>query len=218
MKVNLELKHYLEKNILPEYLNFDGGHDKRHIEAVLKRSINYYKELKDQYELNINMIYVVACYHDIGMKISRENHAQHSQEILLSDESLKQWFAKEQIIVMSEAVCDHSTSSGRVPRSIYGKIVSDADKDIDVVIGLLRGWEYSLKNFPNLSNDERINEIHKEIVRRFGDESIGGKNLVKFYIKCKENTKFLQKMKQYAFNFDIFKNDFVTILKSKNMI
>ena len=210
--INNELKNYIETKILPEYSNFDGGHDQRHIKAVIERSLKLYDALKHNYDLNESMIYVVACYHDIGMKISRENHAKNSYDILISDTNLKKWFNDDQIITMAEAVEDHSTSSQNEPRSIYGKIVCDADKDIDIKIGLLRGWEFSLKNFPDLTFDERVSEIQKEIIRRFGNEKIGGKNLVKFYFETKENLNFLNKMKQYASDINLLKEDYKMIL------
>ena len=217
MNINNEIKEYIEHNILPEYSNFDGGHDIRHINAVVERSFGYYNCLKDKYDLNQDMIYVVACYHDIGMKISRDNHATHSAELLMQDKNLQKWFSFAEIETMANAVEDHSTSSKNPPRSIYGQIVCDADKDIDAKICIIRAWEFSLKTYPNYTFKQRVEEIHKEIVRRFGDEKIGGKNLVKFYIQNAQNTKFLCDMRAYANDIELLKNDYISF-KNQNKI
>ena len=159
------------------------------------------------------MVYVIASYHDIGMKISRENHPYYSSEILKKDEELKKWFNSSQIETMAEAVADHSTSSGGTPRSIYGKIVSDSDKDTDINVGLMRAWNYSLNHFPNLTYEERIDDLHKVIVTRFGDSSIGGKSLVKFYISSARNKKFVDEMLLYANNKDELKKKMDCLIK-----
>ncbi|KAK8891834.1 hypothetical protein M9Y10_029056 [Tritrichomonas musculus] len=200
MSVNSEIKQYVVENILPVYSTFDEGHNEKHILEVTQRSFDLYNDIKNEYDLDINMIYIIASYHDIGMKISRENHPFYSSEILTKDENLKKWFNSNQIRTMAEAVADHSTSSGHVPRSIYGKIVSDADKDTNIDVGLLRAWNYSLNHFPNFSYEERIEDLHKVIVQRFGDSSTGGQSLVKFYISSSRNKKFVEEMLLYAHN------------------
>ena len=216
MTINNELKQYITQNILPVYSTFDDAHNEKHILEVTQRSLDLYYDLKDEYNLDINMVYVIASYHDIGMKIERKNHPFHSSEILKKDENLKKWFNSSQIEIMAEAVADHSTSSGHVPRSIYGKIVSDSDKDTDINVGLMRGWDYSLKHFPDLNYEERIDNLHKVIVTRFGDSSIGGKSLVKFYISSERNKKFVEEMLFYAKNKDALKTKMDSLLKNKS--
>jgi len=215
MKINKELKKYIEENIIKEYENFDKGHDVYHVKAVIKRSLEYYKELQQETKLNINMVYTIAAYHDYGIKLQREGHAQHSKNLLLKDDKLKTWFDQNEILTMAEACNDHSTSNNKTPTTIYGKIVSDADKDTNVNIGLMRGWEFSLKYRPNLSFEERINEVHNEVVKRFGDSDIGGKALVKFYISNARNKKFMDKMIYFAYNKDAFVKKMKAMLKQK---
>lgn len=214
MKVNEKLREYIENNIIPEYHNFDDGHNENHARAVIERSLEYFDELEDR-NIDINMVYAVAAYHDVGIKIKREGHPKYSKEIVLQDKILENWFNKKQILTIAEACEDHSTSTGHIPRSIYGKIVSDADKDTDIDIGLMRGWNFSLKFFPDLSFEERIDEVHSEIVKRFGDETIGGKGLVKFYISGKRNITFMKEMIKYAFDKNAYREKMLVLLEQE---
>ena len=201
--INTNLKKYIEKNILPCYDTFDHGHDSRHINAVIERALEFAKEL-DNPKINMNIVYTSAAYHDIGMIVARKGHAKHSHDYVLSDKGLKDFFNNEEITLIAEACEDHSTSTGRTPRSIYGKIVSDADKDNDMDISLMRAWDYSIHNFPNLTEEEHINDIHKEIVKRFGE---GGS--VKFYLPAEKIQSFLKQMRHYAEN----KEDFADAMR-----
>lgn len=197
IKISKEVEGYVECNILPVYRNFDKAHNENHIKDVQSRSLKILEGLKRN-DINVEMVYVIASYHDIGCKISRKGHHIYSGQILREDEKLKEWFSDEQIEIMAQACEDHSTSSGHAPRSIYGQIVSDADKDLDLKIFLLRGWHYSLHYKPELTYEEHITDLHNEIIKRFGDESEGGKNLAKFYIKTKENIEFVKLVKAYV--------------------
>lgn len=82
--INKKLKDYIEMNILPEYKQNDKGHDINHIKYVLKRSIKFSKNEKN---INENIVYTVACYHDIGHKIDPKNHEKISAQILENDKT-----------------------------------------------------------------------------------------------------------------------------------
>ena len=196
-KIDLEIQNYIEKNILPQYSNFDKAHNEKHIKAVQERSLKILEYLKRK-DININMVYVIASYHDIGCKVSRKGHPIYSGEILRNDENLKKWFNEKQIEIMAQACEDHSTSSGHNPRSIYGEIVADADKDLNMDLFLIRGWQYSLHYSPNMTYEEHLTDLHNEIIKRFGTQNEGGENLAKFYIKTDENQKFLKAVKEYV--------------------
>ena len=95
------------------------------------------------------MAYVIAAYHDLGLKFDREKHHIHSGEILMADKALKQWFTDEELIIMRDAVEDHRASGKNPPRSIYGAIVAEADRQIDPVTVIHRTMAYSHKLFPD---------------------------------------------------------------------
>ena len=77
---NSELKKYIEKNIFPKYDKF-YSHGMIHINNV----INNMTMLAEYYDLDTNMAYVIASYHDSGLGIDRENHEYGSGKILAND-------------------------------------------------------------------------------------------------------------------------------------
>ena len=52
--------------------------------------------------------------------------------MLLKDDMLKQFFTEEEIKIMADAVYDHRASMEEEPRIIYGKIISSADRNVDI--------------------------------------------------------------------------------------
>ena len=164
-RVCATLREYVEREIIPRYDGFDAGHRRDHVETVINQSM----ELAQYYDVDINMVYAIAAYHDTGLVDSRERHHIVSGEIVMADESLRQWFSKEQIKVMAEAVEDHRASNSNVPRSLYGKIVAEADRLIDGVTIVRRTIQYGLAHYPQLDKKghydrfvEHMNEKYAE--------------------------------------------------------
>ena len=143
--MNISLKQYIEQTILPQYDAFDGGHRRDHAQMVIDESL----KLAREHGADEQMAYVIAAYHDLGLRIDRERHHIHSGEILIKDEHLRQWFKDAQIGIMRDAVEDHRASSKNPPRTIYGAIVAEADRQIDPTLVIHRTMAYSAKLFPN---------------------------------------------------------------------
>ena len=126
-RVDLDLMEFVEQQILPRYNAFGKSHGIGHVQRVIKNAL----ALVPATGADSNMVYVSAAYHDLGMEGPRAVHHITSGKILTADARLKKWFSPEQIRIMKEAVEDHRASSSRVPRSIYGKIVAEADRELD---------------------------------------------------------------------------------------
>ena len=141
----LALDIYIQQVILPQYDAFDGGHRRDHAETVISESL----KLARANNADEAMAYVIAAYHDLGLKFDREKHHIHSGAILMSDETLRQYFTDEQLHIMRDAVEDHRASASRPPRSIYGSIVAEADRQIDPLTVIHRTMAYSRKLFPD---------------------------------------------------------------------
>jgi len=142
---DLLLDVYIQQDILPQYDAFDGGHKRDHAETVIRESL----KLARAYDADETMAYVIAAYHDLGLKFDREKHHIHSGEILMSDENLRKWFTEEQLLTMRDAVEDHRASGKNPPRTIYGAIVAEADRQIDPLTVVHRTMAYSQKLYPN---------------------------------------------------------------------
>lgn len=146
--INEELVEYIENEILPLYDRNEEGHGRKHIKTVIRRSI----ELSKKYDVNLDMIYAIASYHDIGHYIDRKKHEIISAEIFMKDEKVKKWFSEEQRNIIKEAIEDHRASSNHKPRSIYGMIISTADRTIiNIDDTIKRAYSYGIKNYPGLS-------------------------------------------------------------------
>lgn len=148
---SLDLMEFVETQILPKYAAFDKAHNLEHVTRVIRRSL----ELAARTGADTNMVYTIAAYHDIGMSGPRAVHHITGGKILAQDARLKRWFSAEQIKLMKEAIEDHRASASRAPRSIYGKIVAEADRDIVPEQVFRRTVQYGLSNYPELDREHQ---------------------------------------------------------------
>ena len=147
---NLEIMNFVEQQILPRYNAFGKSHGLSHVQRVIKNSL----ALAAVTGADVNMVYVIAAYHDLGMEGPRAIHHITSGKILTADARLKKWFSAEQIKIMKEAVEDHRASSSRAPRSIYGKIVAEADRDLDPNVVFSRAILFGIENYPEMNEEQ----------------------------------------------------------------
>ncbi len=168
MDVNQELKLYIEKNIFPKYKKF-YSHGLLHIHNVIKNMMI----LADYYNLDRNMAYAIASFHDVGLSVSRANHEFESGKILYEDKKLQSIFTDDQMTIMKEAVEDHRGSKKERPRSIYGECVSDSDRDFNIELLAKRQLATSLKNYPSLTSfDEHFERCYQYICRRINSKGV----------------------------------------------
>lgn len=149
-EIDNELRAYIEQEIIPRYDNFDAAHRRDHVITVIEQSLM----LGRHYDVDMNMVYVIAAYHDTGLVQGRELHHVYSRDVVMSDATLRRWFSDEQIAIMGDAVMDHRASSKSEPRTIYGRIVAEADRLIDSEIIIRRTIQFTLTHHPSLSRDE----------------------------------------------------------------
>lgn len=162
MAINSDLKNYITTNIFPKYDKF-YSHGMIHVNNVIKNVLM----LAEYYHLDENMAYTVASYHDIGLNIGRENHEYESGKLLANDSELKRFSTPEQIQIMKEAVEDHRGSRKEPPRNIYGRILSDSDRDFDVKILAKRQLATSIKLYPDIKTfDEQFARCYAYILNR----------------------------------------------------
>ena len=147
---SLDLVEFIETKILPQYSQFDKAHNMEHVTRVIRRSL----ELARHTGADIDMVYAIAAYHDLGMSGPRAVHHITGGKILASDARLRRWFSEEQMKLMREAIEDHRASASRAPRSIYGKIVAEADRDIEPEVVLRRTVQYGLANYPEMDKEQ----------------------------------------------------------------
>ena len=201
-QVNLEIMEFVEQQILPRYIAFGESHGLRHVTRVIKNSL----KLVQVTGADIDMVYVIAAYHDLGMEGPRAIHHLTSGKILAADARLKRWFNADQIKVMKEAVEDHRASSSRQPRSIYGKIVAEADRDIDVHEIFLRAVQYGRENSPEKSQEEQWLRFAAHM-----DEKYSNNGYIKLWIPNSPNEKALKELRSIIEDKALLKRYFLKI-------
>lgn len=147
--VDKSLKNYIETNILPLYDGFDAAHQRNHVDMVIEQSLAIAADLN----VDTDMVYAIAAYHDTGLAADRKTHHLVSGKIVREDMRLRSWFSEDEIETMAQACEDHRASSDHEPRSIYGKIVAEADRFIDSDTIILRTVQYGLANYPELDKE-----------------------------------------------------------------
>ena len=185
-QVQLDLMEFIEKNILPRYNHFDKAHNLTHAIRVIKRSL----QLAAKIGANIDMAYVIAAYHDLGLEGPRAIHHMTSGKILTADARLKKWFSTEQIKIMKEAVEDHRASNSHAPRSIYGKIVAEADRDLEPQIVFRRTVEYGLDHYPQKSKEEHWQRFIEHMTNKYSNSGY-----IKLWIAGSSNEKSLKEIR-----------------------
>ncbi len=143
------LRTYVEAQILPRYDSFDAAHRRDHAEMVIRQSL----EIAAGRDVREDMVYVVAAYHDTGLAEDRKTHHLISGRIVRTDSRLREWFTEQEIEVMACAVEDHRASSDHAPRSIYGRIVAEADRFIDPDTIIRRTVQYGLDHYLELDRE-----------------------------------------------------------------
>lgn len=162
--INPALKAYIEEKIIPIYLQFDPSHSPEHVCQVIQNSF----EIASDLHVNLDIVYTVAAYHDIGMCDGRKNHEAKSKAIVLADPYLPQFFTGSQIQLIGDAVEDHRASLATEPRSIYGKIIAEADRDLDFQRILSRTLSYAL-HVKGIKDAEQLKqEAYQYIANKYG--------------------------------------------------
>lgn len=208
-QVSLEIMEFVERQILPRYNAFGESHGLRHVTRVIKNSLR----LADVTGADIDMVYIIAAYHDLGMEGPRAIHHLTSGKILMADARLKKWFNADQLKVMKEAVEDHRASSSRQPRSIYGKIVAEADRDIDVHEIFLRAIQYGKENDPDKTVEE-----HWERFAQHMDEKYSNNGYIKLWIPNSPNEKALKELRNIIEDKKLLRKAFDDIWKEMSKI
>lgn len=186
-RVDLDLMEFVEQQILPRYNAFGRSHGLGHVQRVIKNAL----ELIPATGADSNMVYVAAAYHDLGMEGPRAIHHITSGKILIADARLKKWFSPDQITIMKEAVEDHRASSSRVPRSIYGKIVAEADRELDPEVVFARTVMFGLENYPEKNEEEQWQRFYEHIKEKYGRSGY-----IRLWIPNSPNAKKLEYIRE----------------------
>ena len=168
--INTELQEYVEREILPRYDQHDAAHRRDHVETVIVQSLAIVRQLNQQgANLSEDMAYAIAAYHDTGLCEGREHHHEVSARIIRADQELHRWFSDEQISLIADAAEDHRASSKQAPRTIYGRIVAEADRVIVPETIIQRTIQYGLEHYPNLNREGHYERTVEHLREKYGE-------------------------------------------------
>lgn len=209
MNISIKLCEHIRERIIPQYVNFDKAHRIDHVEKVIEESM----KLALHYEVNSAMVYTIAAYHDLGLCEGREFHHIVSGKILFADETLWQWFTDDQMLQMKEAIEDHRASNKQAPRSIYGKIVAEADRIIDPEITLRCTVQYGLSHYPEMDKEHQYERFRKHLADKYAE---GG--YLKLWIPQSDNAGRLAELRQLITNEERIRRVFDQLYEEESIL
>ena len=197
------IREFVEREIVPRYDNFDAGHDRNHVQTVISQALS----LAEYYpEVDRCMLLIAAAYHDLGLINGREHHHTDSAQIIREDSRLQQWFSEEEINTIADAAEDHRASSDHEPRTIYGRIVAEADRIIDSETIVRRALQYGMKHEPGLDREGQYRRLMDHMREKY---DYGG--YLKLWIHQGENARRLEEFRQTLADKKAFRQLFDTI-------
>lgn len=185
--VSQEIIDYVEREVIPRYASFDKAHREGHVRMVIEQSLQLAEKMPT---VNVNMVYVTAAFHDLGLVNGRENHHKDSRKILESDEFVKAYFSPEEIQTMGEAVEDHRASNTCRPRNQYGLIVAEADRHIMPETIIRRCVQYGLANYPELDRAGHLQRTIDHLTKKYGPQGY-----LKVWIPWSDNARNLETLR-----------------------
>ena len=144
-----DLEKYIYDEIVPLYAAFDKAHREDHVLSVIERAL----EMGKNYDIDKDMLLTAAAFHDLGLSVDRKTHHLESGRIIRADRRLREWFSPEQIETIAQAAEDHRASAKSLPRSIYGRLVAEADRMIEPRTIIRRTIQFGLSNYPELDKE-----------------------------------------------------------------
>ena len=157
-----DLHSYVEAEILPRYDAFDKAHRRPHAERVIRDAL----ALAAFYPVDREMVYAAAAFHDTGLCEDRATHHLVSGRIIREDSRLPRWFSPEQIETIAQATEDHRASLDHDPRSIYGRIIAEADRQIEPETIVQRTVQFGFAHYPELGREEHwqrtLDHLHEK--------------------------------------------------------
>lgn len=178
------LEKYIYEDIVPRYAGFDSAHREDHVLTVINQAKRLLDSREEWLERQItdsedtsqewaqpvewNILLAAAACHDLGLVNGRERHHLDSGRIIRNDSRLKEWFSDDEIETIAQAAEDHRASGKSEPRSIYGKLVAEADRVINGETIIVRTVQFGLNNYPCLDEDGHMERAVSHLREKYG--------------------------------------------------
>lgn len=203
-----EIREFVEREIVPRYDSFDAGHGRDHVQTVISQAL----ALAEFYpEVDRCVLLIAAAYHDLGLVNGREHHHTDSARIVREDQRLRQWFSDEEIDTIADAAEDHRASSGHEPRTLYGRIVAEADRIIDSETIVRRALQYGMRHEPGLDREGQYRRLMEHMREKY---DYGG--YLQLWIPHGENARRLEEFRRLLADEQAFRQLFDTTYDTLN--
>jgi len=163
--VRKEIVDYVESAVIPAYAGFDKGHREDHVRYVIGQAM----ALAGHYDVDPEMVYVAAACHDLGLAEDRATHHLVSGRMIRADAALRRWFSEDQVETMAQAAEDHRASSDHDPRTIYGRIVAEADRQIVPETVVRRTVQYGFSHYPELDREGHWRRTCEHLLEKYAE-------------------------------------------------
>jgi len=184
--VDERLAVYLEQTVIPQYASFDKAHREDHARSVVSRALS----LARYYDVDRNWLYAAAACHDLGLSVDRDTHHLVSGQIIRADRTLLELLGAEGVEAAAQAAEDHRASSKNAPRTVYGRIVAEADRLIEPQQIIRRTIQFSLAHYPELTMEGHWQRTLDHLHEKYAD---GG--YLKLWIPQSPNTEKLEQLR-----------------------
>ena len=201
--MNDKLLDYIGNNVFPQYSKNEQGHGIEHINYVIDRCMRFAEQFDN---IDLNILYTIAAFHDIAHHIDKNNHEKLSAEMFYQNEDMKQFFTEEERIVIKEGIEDHRASSNQIPRSDYGKIISSADRSTDVADFLRRTHAYTLKHNPESTIKQMLERAYNHTKDKYGNDGYA-----KHYVVDEEYNQFRNEINNLLSDKKIFNYKYLKV-------
>lgn len=165
------LRQYVEDEIIPRYAQFDAAHRMDHARMVIEQSAQIVDNINAAGTTTVrhDIAYIIAACHDLGLCEGRDTHHIVSARIIRADRQLLRWFTPDEISLIADAAEDHRASAQHAPRTIYGRIVAEADRFIDPEVIIRRTIQFGLDHYPDLPVEGHYQRTLEHLREKYGD-------------------------------------------------
>ena len=157
------------------------------------------------------MIYTIASFHDLGKHENHKIHELIAGQKFINDNYMKSFFNDEQRTIIKEAIEDHRSSKEDNPRSIYGKLISSADRNTNIDIVFIRSFFVAKERMPEEKIEDYLNYTIERLSKKYSESQ--PENM--FY-EDKIYNLFLKEMRNLLKNETEFKIQYCLINNIKN--
>lgn len=161
--VRRELAAYVRREVLPCYNGFDEGHDMFHALNVISAALELAREVGE----DVNLAYAAAACHDLGLRYGRSEHNLHSGKLVRADARLRELLGEAALEQVARACEDHR-ASGSAPRELLGRIIADADRELEPRRLIYRTLSYGWAHYPELNEAQQIQRAIDHLHDKYG--------------------------------------------------